>query len=123
MAIIQLETHDFISIAGHENLSTDDIAKVLTELLPAQTMSYYIGLALNVPSHEVDAINQECSSPKDRLCKVLLTFLKRTEPTATWKVIAAALRDPMVGLHGLAQKLEEKYLLSSPGECAPFGKY
>ena len=121
-----LETHDFIPtiyILGDEILHTGDIAKILDELLPAQTKSYYVGLALNVPSHEVDAINLESISQKDRLCKVLLKFLERTEPTATWKVITAALRKPMVGLQWLAQEIEQKYCLPSPGQCVSLGKY
>ena len=87
-------------------LNTNDTAKVLEDLLPAQNKSYQLGLKLNLLQHDVEAIHSTYREPSDRILHIVIKFLGGTEPKPTWTVIIDALRSPLVDLPALASKLE-----------------
>ena len=95
-------------------LTEDDLQNVLTEILVAQNKSRYLGLALKIPTHVLDAIHSPSANPQDCLRRVLEEFLRGVDPRPTWSVIAVALRHPSVNLHRLAEKIEKKYCYPSP---------
>ena len=87
-------------------LNTNDTAKVLEDLLPAQNKSYQLGLQLNLLQHDVEAIHSTYREPSDRILHIVIKFLGGTEPKPTWRVIIDALRSKLVDLPALASKLE-----------------
>ena len=92
-----------------ETLNIDDIQKVFEELLPAQIVSFYLGIRLRLLHFVVEAIHKEYLQPRDRLYRVLEKFLQKVEPRPTWRVIVDALKCPTVDLPQLAEKIERKY--------------
>ena len=83
-----------------------DADAVLEALLPAQTQSYLLGMKLKLEIHEIEAIHKKYLDPRDRLLHIILAFLRRAEPRPTWRVIVDALRNPLVNLTTLAERVE-----------------
>ena len=79
---------------------------IFEELLEAMNQAYMLGLKLNLPSHELDAIRKTNPDPREFLLQVILAFLRRAEPRPTWRVIVDALRSPIVNLTALAERVE-----------------
>ena len=79
---------------------------IFEELLETMNQAYMLGLKLNLPSHEVDAISAAYTNARDRLLQVILAFLRQAEPRPTWRVIVDALRNPIVNLTALAERVE-----------------
>ena len=92
-----------------KTLATDDAVKILEELLPAQNKSHPLGLVLNLPYHEVEAIHMQYQNPQERLLRVIIEFLNQVEPRPTWEVIVEALRSRAVNLPALARRVEAAY--------------
>ena len=65
-----------------------------------------LGLMLNLPVREVEAIFTKYSDPCDRLLHIIIAFLRQAEPRPTWRVIVGALRSPIVNLTALARRVE-----------------
>ena len=95
-------------------LGVDDLSEVLTELLEAQNRSYYLGLALKLPTYVLDAIHSPNANPQDCLRRVIEEFLRGVDPRPTWSAIAVALKNPSVKLPRLAEEIEAKYYHHSP---------
>ena len=93
-----------------ETLTPDDTGDVLEELLTASNESYELGLKLGVPQYVVEGIHKTYPSQKTRLLYVIIEFLKQRRPT--WRVIIDALRNPIVKLHTLADRVEAAHLPS-----------
>ena len=94
-------------------LSPDDAVGVFEELLPAQNVSFKIGLKLKLPYYIVEAIHSKDLQPDEYLLKVLIKFLQRVEPRPTWRVIVEALRSPAVNLPALAESIEATHIPSA----------
>ncbi|CAI8025301.1 hypothetical protein GBAR_LOCUS14628, partial [Geodia barretti] len=93
--------------AADEVLTPDDATKIVEELLPAKNKSHLLGLKLNLPQYEVEAIHSRYIDPLDRLLQVITEFLRQTvTPRPTWRVIVEALRSPLVNLPDLARRVE-----------------
>ena len=95
-------------------LTEDDLQDVLTEILEVQNESRYLGLALKIPTHVLDAIHSSSANPQDCLRRVLEEFLRDVNPRPTWSAIAVALRTPSVNLPRVAERIETKYCHHSP---------
>ena len=65
--------------------------------------AYMLGLAFELPPHEVYAIKKTYPDPQEFLLQVILAFLRRAEPRPTWRVIVDA---PAVNLTALARRVE-----------------
>ena len=89
-----------------ETLTPDDAGKILEELLEAQNHSVMLGLGLNLRLHEVEAIRDRYSDPRERLLYIIIAFLRQAEPRPTWRVIVEALGNPIVNLPALARRME-----------------
>ena len=92
---------------------------ILEELLDARNQSYMLGLKLNLPVHEVEAICNKYSDPRERLLHIILAFLRRAEPRPTWSVIVGALRSPIVNLTALAMRVEAAHDLTATRDVVP----
>ena len=94
---------------GDETLAGEDEVEVLQALLRAKDKAFQLGLALNLPPYEVRSIRDNCTTPEDRLTRIVEMFLKQVEPRPTWKVIVNALRSPLVNLPTLAKEIEDAH--------------
>ena len=74
-----------------------------------QTKWYNLGLQLDLPVNTQDWIKTEFSDPRDRLLKMLKTWL--SAGYQSWKTVTDALRNRNVGESQLADHLEAKYCL------------
>ena len=82
---------------------------IFEEILEAQNQSHYLGLKWKIPTHIVEGIHSQYSSPKDRLFHVVVEFLKQVEPRPTWGAVVDALKSPVVGLPHLAKRVERNH--------------
>ena len=96
----------YLAPSGDKTLTPNDAMDIYEEILPAQNVSYKLGLKLKLPDHEVESIHKTKSDPSDQLLAVILKFLKQTDPRPTWRVIVNTLRSPAVNQLELASKVE-----------------
>ena len=92
----------------------DDVPEIVRQLLGVQIKSATLGRLLKIPKPTLDAICTPSSTPQDQLFHIIDEFVKRLEPSPTWKVIVDALRDPLMGEPRLAQHIEKEYFPLSP---------
>ena len=92
--------------AGDNVLTDSDAVNILEELTDAQNHSHILGLLLSIKPVEVEAICKMYQNPKERLCQIVLAFLRQAEPPPTWRAIIKALRSPIVNLTALAKRVE-----------------
>ena len=89
-----------------ETLRPDDAGEIFEKLLPAWNKPLELGLALNLPLSEVEAIHMQYINPRDCLLRIIIAFLKQMKPRPTWRVIVEALRSRVVNLPDLARRVE-----------------
>ena len=86
--------------------TSENVVKIVEELLPAQNQSHFLGLKLGLPLHDVKGIQSNYHDPRDRLLQVIIEFLNQEQTGPTWRVIVDALRSPLVNLPALAKRVE-----------------
>ena len=104
-----------------ELLTPDDALDLLEELLPAETRSHELGLALKLQRRVVDDIHKNILDPRRRLFRVLHEFTSQLEPRPTWRVIVDALRSREVHLPALADRIEIVHIFPKSTETPPTG--
>ena len=87
-------------------LTPDDAGMILDELFEARNQSYVLGLVLKLPLDKVEAIHSQYQNPGECFIRVVVAFLRQTEPRPTWRVIVNALRSRVVDLPDLARRVE-----------------
>ena len=97
-----------------ETLKPDGVTEIVDELVEAQNKSFWLGLKLKLPLHEVEAIHKQYSDPQERLLRILIRFTKQVDPKPTWRVIIDALRTPGIGLPALAKRIETAHSTDQP---------
>lgn len=93
-------------------LSERDLFDVHEELHPIRAKWYFVGLALKVPVHELEAIKEKFADHQvdQRLCEVLTFWLRNSlDPRPSWSDVIRALRSRTVGSKRLANELEAKH--------------
>ena len=95
-----------VAPAGDDILTESDAVNILKELMEAQNCANLLGLMFSIKPVEVEAICKVCQDPKERLCQIILAFLRQAEPPPTWRAIVNALRSPIVNLTALAKRVE-----------------
>ena len=99
-------------------LTERDAKDILEELLEAMNKAYELGLVLKLLPHELEAIKKASSNAQECLLQVILAFLRRVEPKPTWMVIVDALRNRIVNLTALAERVEAAHF-SGPTATQP----
>ena len=89
-------------------LTSDDLGRVLEEVLDVSAQWYNLGLQLNVKTGTLDRIRSQFPDPNDQLREMLKAWLK-TGNNPTWKTLTDALRSRSVGASQLAGDLKAKY--------------
>ncbi|CAI8046087.1 hypothetical protein GBAR_LOCUS25475 [Geodia barretti] len=93
-----------------QTLSDRDVAEIVQDIFDVQNETEALGRVLKLPKATVESIHrQQHSRPKDRLFHIIDEFVKQVEPRPTWKVIANALRSPLIGQPRLALDIERKH--------------
>ena len=90
-------------------LTESDAANILEELTEAQNSGNLLGFMFNIKPSEVEAIQAMYQNPKERLCQIILAFLRQAEPPPTWRAIVNALRSKTVNLRALAKSVEKAH--------------
>ena len=92
--------------AGDHILTEYDAVNILEELTEAQNCAYLLGFMFGIKPSEVEAIQTMYQNPKERLCQIILAFLRQAEPPPTWRAIVNALKSKTVNLTALAKRVE-----------------
>ena len=99
----------FLDLLGNR-LTSNDLGRVLEEVLDVSAHWYPLGLQLQVRISTLDSIRIQFQSPRDQLLEMLKTWLTTSDNTS-WKTLTDALRSRSVGASQLAGVLETKYCL------------
>ena len=84
---------------------------MLTELIGINREWNMLATVLEVPQHEIDAIETNHSHDvKKCLEKMVDKWLKLQGSRASWTTLSQALRHPLVGRPDIAECIEQKYL-------------
>ena len=100
-------------------MKESDAVTILEELLEAQNSAGLLGLMFNIKPVEVEAIKEAYKNPKERLCQIILAFLRQEEPPPTWRAIVNALRNDLVSLKSLAKRVEAAHFPDLTASCEP----
>lgn len=103
-----------ISFSGPK-LTTDDLDRVLQEVLDMCAHWYLLGLQLSVSVGTLDRIRAYFSDPIDQLREMLKSWLK-SGVNPSWKTLTDALRTQSIGAGRLAEVLEAKFCLVEKAE-------
>ena len=105
-------------------LTESDAPTILEELAEARNSASLLGLMLNIKPVEVETIQVMYQNPKERLCRIILAFLRQAESRPTWRAIVNALNSRTINLPVLAKRVEQVHisghiqLHGHPGESA-----
>ena len=106
----------FAASSGRGALTPDDAGMILDELFETQNKSINLGLALKLPLHKVEAIQEQYQTPSDRLRQVIIEFLRQGD-RPSWRIIVEALKNPSVDMISLATRVEEAHILNQVCLC------
>ena len=106
-----------VSAAGRELLSEDDALRVYEEIERAKNRAFYVGQYLGLHVADVESICTQEKEARDQLYKVLLQTAR--EAKLTWERVAVALRQPLVALPLVAQRIEETHCRGSSVPTLP----
>ena len=115
LLIITLYTHiffigiQFADDKGDKNqLGTNDLQDVFSQLVEAAKDWFELGLALGIKVDTLEGIKSNEDYDKARL-REMLTHWLRSSPSRTWSDICNGLRSDTVKQINLADKIKEKY--------------
>ena len=95
-----------IDVTSTDNTGALDDGKLYCELKTV-TEWHELGMYLDVKLHELDRIEEECSTNKRRLQRTLSLWLQR-EPKASWLDVVSALQ--RMGQNRVAESILQKYI-------------
>ena len=76
-----------------------------------------IGVQLDLGLPLLAVIKEDCHEADKCFNKMLASWLDREDPQPTWFAMVEALKSPVIHNPQLAQKLEEKYIVSMSKLC------
>ena len=98
-------------------LSPDDLALVYGEVMSARSNWFNFGLELGLEVYELKEIERDNPHSTDRcFINCLEMWLRGSHQPPTWSAVVEALRSPTVGHDGLADRIEEKYIMTEGEE-------
>ena len=108
MLVYSIYSTTSISDFPGNKLTSDDLGRVLVEVLDVSAQWYNLGLQLNVRTGTLNKIRTQFPDPNDQLREMLKVWLN-TSDNPTWKTLIDGLRSRIVGARQLAGDLETKY--------------
>ena len=101
-----------INLFVTDRLTVDDIKAVRTEIWEARSDWLDIGIELGLKVADLDAIKENNHGNVEKcFSKMLIQWLRRTNPPPTWSAMVEALKQPAVGFKHLADQVESKFLV------------
>ena len=104
----------FLDVSGNK-LTSDDLGRVLEEVLDVSPHWYTLGLLLQVRTSTLDSIRVQFQNPRDQLLEMLKTWLT-TSDKPSWKTLTDALGSRSVGASQLASVLEREHCVMEETE-------
>ena len=91
-------------------MSEADTQEIVAKLLPhAKAKSFALGLMLNLPLHNVEAIHSNALDHSQRILEIIIAFVRQKYPIPTWRAIINPLRSTFIDLPDVADELESAY--------------
>ena len=90
-----------ICIAANPSLKPgqEDLGKVLDHIWGARSRWFNLGMQLSVSIGDLEAINSDHQEKSGECLRaMLLKWLRKTDPSPTWKALVDALNAPSVGV-------------------------
>ena len=103
-------------------LNSNDSTDILRKLLGLEHKAQNLGRVLNLPKYIIDVTPQPNPVRHAATLYIIEELLKQVEPRPTWRVILAALRDPLVGEAGLARDIETFLMEGSAVSTLPMAR-
>ena len=97
-----------------QQLSVDDLAVLLEELISVCAKWYNIGMKLGLRVGRLDAIRTQYNDLSDCLRETLAAWLRACPTPTTWSKVVEALNSATVDESALATSLEHRYCSSTP---------
>ena len=97
-----------------QQLSVDDLAVLLEELINVCAKWYNIGMKLGVHVGRLDAIRTQYNDPSNCLRETLAAWLRARPTSTTWSKVVEALNSATVNEGTLATSLQHKFCSSIP---------
>ena len=87
-------------------LTIQDLGTVLNTTWDARSQWLAVGLGLGISMHTLNAIKIDHHGVSgDCYSNVLVEWLRRGDPSPTWRALAEALKSHLVGMSDLAEQL------------------
>ena len=100
-------------------LDSKDLTHIVRKLLGLENKAQNLGRVLNLPTYTINNTPPPNRDIHAATFYIIDKFLKQVEPSPTWRVILAALRDPLVGEAGLAREIETSLMEGSAVSTVP----
>ena len=97
-----------------QQLSVDELAVLVEELINVRAKWYNIGMKLGVGVGTLNAIRAQFNDPSDCLRETLAAWLRARPTPTTWSKVVEALNSAIVDEGVLATSLEHRYCSSTP---------
>ena len=97
-------------------LNSKDSTDIARRLVGLENKAQNLGRVLELPKYIIDITPPPSPAA---ILYIIGELLKQVEPRPTWRVILAALRDPLVGEAGLAREIETSLMEGSAVSTLP----
>ena len=89
-----------VIISANSSIKLNDahLGDILNRLWDARSRWFHIGLQLSVTIGDLEAIKKDHQESGECLREMLLVWLRKTDPSPTWKALVDALNAPSVGV-------------------------
>ena len=100
-------------------LNSKDSTDIARRLVGLENKAQNLGRVLELPKYIIDITPPPSPVTHAAIIYIIDELLKQVEPSPTWRVILAALRDPLVGEAGLAREIETSLMEGSAVSTLP----
>ena len=100
-------------------LNSKDSTDIARRLVGLENKAQNLGRVLELPKYIIDITPPPSPVTHAAILYIIDELLKQVEPRPTWRVILAALRDPLVGEAGLAREIERSLMEGSAVSTVP----
>ena len=100
-------------------LNSKDSTDIARRLVGLENKAQNLGRVLELPKYIIDITPPPSPVTHAAILYIIDELLKQVEPSPTWRVILAALRDPLVGEAGLAREIETSLMEGSAVSTLP----
>ena len=103
-------------------LDSKDSTDIARRLVGLENKAQNLGRVLELPKYIIDITPPPSPATHAAIIYIIEELVKQVEPRPTWRVILAALRDPLVGEAGLARDIERSLMEGSAVSTVPMAQ-